>query len=89
MNVGQHKPVIEMNLGRDAIAFALPNPVDRVLEICGVSLAASRDVFIEVEALNTNTNIPCDPYDITILDEPTWWYVRAVLNRKKLVACYF
>ena len=53
MNVGQHEPVIEMNLVGDAIAFALPNPVHRVLEICGVSSAAFRDVFIEVEGLNT------------------------------------
>ena len=51
MNVGQHEPVIEMNLGGDAFAF--PNPVHRVLEICGVSLATARDVFIEVEGLNT------------------------------------
>ena len=53
VNVGQHEPVIEMNLGGDAIALAFPNPVHRVLEICGVSLAAARDVFIEVEGLNT------------------------------------
>jgi hypothetical protein len=53
MNIGQHEPVIEMNLGGDAIALAFPNPVHRVLEICGVSLATARDVFIEVEGLNT------------------------------------
>ena len=33
VNVGQHEPVIEMNLGGDAIALAFPNPVHRVLEI--------------------------------------------------------
>jgi hypothetical protein len=54
INVGQHKPMIEMNLGVDAIAFAcFPNPVHCVLEICGVSLEASIDDFIEVEGLNT------------------------------------
>ena len=53
MNIGQHEPVIEMNLGGDAMALAFPNPVHRVLEICGVSLATDRDVFIEVEGLNT------------------------------------
>jgi hypothetical protein len=35
------------------LLLAFPNPVHRVLEICGVSLAMARDVFIEVEGLNT------------------------------------